>query len=164
MTNKEKALAYIKQMRLIDMDSQEFTNDMVWMSVQDNDQARSGAMFRLDDNVRRKINELEQSGSIVWHIIQGTYRFWNEPEIGTATDKGSETTEGETPAPVPLPYTDIRFTTYLLATDEDGDTLAEYNAKQFYAFAWVENEDNPELSEYGTVIIERCNGGLWRVC
>lgn len=37
MTNKEKALAYIKQMRLIDMDSQEFTNDMVWMSVQDND-------------------------------------------------------------------------------------------------------------------------------
>lgn len=103
MTNKEKALAYIKQMRLIDMDSQEFTNDMVWMSVQDNDQARSGAMFRLDDNVRRKINELEQSGSIVWHIIQGTYRFWNEPEIGTATDKGSETTEGETPVPVPLP-------------------------------------------------------------
>jgi hypothetical protein len=164
MTNKEKALAYIKQMRLIDMDSQEFTNDMVWMSVQDNDQARSGAMFRLDDNVRRKINELEQSGSIVWHIIQGTYRFWNEPEIGTATDKGSETTEGETPAPVPLPYTDIRFTTYLLATDEDGDTLAEYDAKQFYAFAWVENEDIPELSEYGTVIIERCNGGLWRVC
>lgn len=163
MTNKEKALAYIKQMRLIDMDSQEFTNDMVWMSVQDNDQARSGAMFRLDDNVRRKINELEQSGSIVWHIIQGTYRFWNEPEIGTATDKGSETTEGETPAPVPLPYTDIRFTTYLLATDEDGDTLAEYDAKQFYAFAWVENEDIPELSEYGTVIIERCNGGLWRV-
>ena len=164
MTNKEKALAYIKQMRLIDMDSQEFTNDMVWMSVQDNDQARSGAMFRLDDNVRRKINELEQSGSIVWHIIQGTYRFWNEPEIGTATDKGSETTESETPAPVPLPYTDIRFTTYLLATDEDGDTLAEYDAKQFYAFAWVENEDIPELSEYGTVIIERCNGGLWRVC
>lgn len=164
MTNKEKALAYIKQMRLIDMDSQEFTNDMVWMSVQDNDQARSGAMFRLDDNVRRKINELEQSGSIVWHIIQGTYRFWNEPEIGTATDKGSETTEGETPAPVPLPYTDIRFTTYLLATDEDGDTLAEYDAKQFYAFAWVENEDIPELSEYGTVVIERCNGGLWRVC
>lgn len=163
MTNKEKALAYIKQMRLIDMDSQEFTNDMVWMSVQDNDQARSGAMFRLDDNVRRKINELEQSGSIVWHIIQGTYRFWNEPEIGTATDKGSETTEGETPAPVPLPYTDIRFTTYLLATDEDGDTLAEYDAKQFYAFAWVENEDIPELSEYGTVIVERCNGGLWRV-
>lgn len=163
MTNKEKALAYIKQMRLIDMDSQEFTNDMVWMSVQDNDQARSGAMFRLDDNVRRKINELEQSGSIVWHIIQGTYRFWNEPEIGTATDKGSETTEGETPAPVPLPYTDICLTTYLLATDEDGDTLAEYDAKQFYAFAWVENEDIPELSEYGTVVIERCNGGLWRV-
>ena len=162
MTNKEKALAYIKQMRLIDMDSQEFTNDMVWMSVQDNDQARSGAMFRLDDDVRRKINELEQTGSIVWHIIQGTYRFWNEPEIGTATDKGSETTEGETPAP--LPYTDIRFTTYLLATDEDGNTLAEYDAKQFYAFAWVENEDIPELSEYGTVIIERCNGGLWRVC
>ena len=164
MTNKEKALAYIKQMRLIDMDSQEFTNDMVWMSVQDNDQARSGAMFRLDDDVRRKINELEQNGSIVWHIIQGTYRFWNEPEIGTATDKGSETTEGETPAPAPLPYTDIRFTTYLLATDEDGDTLAEYDAKQFYAFAWVENEDIPELSEYGTVIIERCNGGLWCVC
>ena len=50
------------------------------------------------------------------------------------------------------------------ATDEDGDTLAEYDAKQFYAFAWVENEDIPELSEYGTVIIERCNGGLWRVC
>lgn len=164
MTNKEKALAYIKQMRLIDMDSQEFTNDMVWMSVQDNDQARSGAMFRLDDDVRRKINELEQNGSIVWHIIQGTYRFWNEPEIGTATDKGSETTEGETPAPAPLPYTDIRFTTYLLATDEDGNTLEEYDAKQFYAFAWVENEDIPELSEYGTVIIERCNGGLWRVC
>lgn len=164
MTNKEKALAYIKQMRLIDMDSQEFTNDMVWMSVQDNDQARSGAMFRLDDDVRRKINELEHYGSIVWHIIQGTYRFWNEPEIGTATDKGSETTEGETPAPAPLPYTDIRFTTYLLATDEDGDTLAEYDAKQFYAFAWVENEDTPELSEYGTVVIERCNGGLWRVC
>lgn len=164
MTNKEKALAYIKQMRLIDMDSQEFTNDMVWMSVQDNDQARSGAMFRLDDDVRRKINELEQTGSIVWHIIQGTYRFWNEPEIGTVTDKGSETTEGETPAPAPLPYTDIRFTTYLLATDEDGNTLAEYDAKQFYAFAWVENEDIPELSEYGTVIIERCNGGLWRVC
>lgn len=164
MTNKEKALAYIKQMRLIDMDSQEFTNDMVWMSVQDNDQARSGAMFRLDDDVRRKINELEQNGSIVWHIIQGTYRFWNEPEIGTATDKGSKTTEGETPAPAPLPYTDIRFTTYLLATDEDGNTLAEYDAKQFYAFAWVENEDIPELSEYGTVIIERCNGGLWRVC
>ena len=164
MTNKEKALAYIKQMRLIDMDSQEFTNDMVWMSVQDNDQARSGAMFRLDDDVRRKINELEQNGSIVWHIIQGTYRFWNEPEIGTATDKGSKTTEGETPAPAPLPYTDIRFTTYLLATDEDGNTLAEYDAKQFYAFAWVENEDIPELSEYGTVVIERCNGGLWRVC
>lgn len=164
MTNKEKALAYIKQMRLIDMDSQEFTNDMVWMSVQDNDQARSGAMFRLDDDARRKINELEQTGSIVWHIIQGTYRFWNEPEIGTATDKGSETTEGETPAPAPLPYTDIRFTTYLLATDEDGNTLEEYDAKQFYAFAWVENEDIPELSEYGTVIIERCNGGLWRVC
>lgn len=164
MTNKEKALAYIKQMRLIDMDSQEFTNDMVWMSVQDNDQARSGAMFRLDDDVRRKINELEQNGSIVWHIIQGTYRFWNEPEIGTATDKGSETTEGETPAPAPLPYTDIRFTTYLLATDEDGNTLEEYDAKQFYAFAWVENEDIPELSEYGTVIIERCNSGLWRVC
>lgn len=164
MTNKEKALAYIKQMRLIDMDSQEFTNDMVWMSVQDNDQARSGAMFRLDDDVRRKINELEQNGSIVWHIIQGTYRFWNEPEIGTATDKGSETTEGETPAPAPLPYTDIRFTTYLLATDEDGNTLEEYDAKQFYAFAWVENEDIPEMSEYGTVIIERCNGGLWRVC
>lgn len=164
MTNKEKALAYIKQMRLIDMDSQEFTNDMVWMSVQDNDQARSGAMFRLDDDVRRKINELEQNGSIVWHIIQGTYRFWNEPEIGTATDKGFETTEGETPAPAPLPYTDIRFTTYLLATDEDGDTLAEYDAKQFYVFAWVENEDTPELSEYGTVVIERCNGGLWRVC
>lgn len=164
MTNKEKALAYIKQMRLIDMDSQEFTNDMVWMSVQDNDQARSGAMFRLDDDVRRKINELEQNGSIVWHIIQGTYRFWNEPEIGTATDKGSETTEGETPAPAPLPYTDTRFTTYLLATDEDGDTLAEYDAKQFYAFAWVENGDTPELSEYGTVVIERCNGGLWRVC
>lgn len=164
MTNKEKALAYIKQMRLIDMDSQEFTNDMVWMSVQDNDQARSGAMFRLDDDVRRKINELEQNGSIVWHIIQSTYRFWNEPEIGTATDKGSETTEGETPAPAPLPYTDIRFTTYLLATDEDGNTLEEYDAKQFYAFAWVENEDIPEMSEYGTVIIERCNGGLWRVC
>ncbi len=52
----------------------------------------------------------------------------------------------------------------LLATDEDGDTLAEYDAKQFYAFAWVENKDIPELSEYGTVIIERCNGGLWRVC
>lgn len=164
MTNKEKALAYIKQMRLIGMDSQEFTNDMVWMSVQDNDQARSGAMFRLDDDVRRKINELEQSGNIVWHIIQGTYRFWNEPEIGAATDKESETTEGETSAPAPLPYTDIRFTTYLLATDEDGDTLAEYDAKQFYAFAWVENEVIPELSEYGTVIIERCNGGLWRVC
>lgn len=164
MTNKEKALAYIKQMRLIGMDSQEFTDDMVWMSVQDNDQARSGAMFRLDDDIRRKINELEQSGSIVWHIIQGTYRFWNEPEIGTATDKASETTEGETLTPAPLPYTDIRFTTYLLATDEDGDTLAEYDAKRFYAFAWVENEDSPELSEYGTVIIERCNGGLWRVC
>jgi len=164
MTNKDKALAYIKQMRLIGMDSQEFTDDMVWMSVQDNDQARSGAMFRLDDDVRHKINELEQSGSVVWHIVQGTYRFWNEPAIGTATDKEPETIENETPAPAPLPYTDIRFTTYLLATDEDGDTLAEYSAKQFYAFAWVENEDHPELSEYGTVIIERCNGGLWRVC
>ena len=64
MTNKEKALAYIKQMRLIDMDSQEFTNDMVWMSVQDNDQARSGAMFRLDDNVRRKINELRNKPTL----------------------------------------------------------------------------------------------------
>lgn len=164
MTNKEKALAYIKQMRLIGMDSQEFTNDMVWMSVQDNDQARSGAMFRLDDDVRRKINELEQSGSIVWHIIQGTYRFWNEPEIEPSTDEASERTEDDTLAPAPLSYTDICLTTYLLATDEDGDTLAEYDAKQFYAFAWVENEDNPELSEYGTVIIERCNGGLWRVC
>lgn len=51
-----------------------------------------------------------------------------------------------------------------MATDEDGDTLAEYDAKRFYAFAWAENEDIPELSEYGTVIIERCNGGLWRVC
>lgn len=164
MTNKEKALAYIKQMRLIDMDSQEFTNDMVWMSVQDNDQARSGAMFRLDDDVRRKINELEQNGSIVWYIIQGTYRFWNEPEIEPSTDEASERTEDETLAPAPLSYTDICLTTYLLATDEDGDTLAEYDAKQFYAFAWVENEDIPELSEYGTVIIERCNGGLWRVC
>lgn len=164
MTNKEKALAYIKQMRLIGMDSQEFTNDMVWMSVQDNDQARSGAMFRLDDDVRRKINELEQSGSIVWHIIQGTYRFWNEPEIEPSTDEASERTEDDTLAPAPLSYTDICLTTYLLATDEDGDTLAEYDAKQFYAFAWVENEDIPEMSEYGTVIIERCNGGLWRVC
>lgn len=164
MTNTEKALAYIKQMRLIGMDSQEFTNDMVWMSVQDNDQARSGAMFRLDDDVRRKINGLEQNGSIVWHIIQGTYRFWNEPEIEPSTDEASERTEDDTLAPAPLPYTDMRLTTYLLATDEDGDTLAEYDAKQFYAFAWVENEDNPELSEYGTVIIERCTGGLWRVC
>lgn len=164
MTNKEKALAYIKQMRLIGMDSQEFTNDMVWMSVQDNDQARSGAMFRLDDDVRRKINELEQSGSVVWHIIQGTYRFWNEPEIEPSTDEASERTEDDTLAPAPLSYTDICLTTYLLATDEDGDTLAEYDAKQFYAFAWVENEDIPEMSEYGTVIIERCNGGLWRVC
>lgn len=164
MTNKEKALAYIKQMRLIGVDSQEFTDDMVWMSVQDNDQARSGAMFRLDDDVRRKINELEQNGSIVWHIIQSTYRFWNEPEIEPSTDEASERTEDDTLAPAPLSYTDICLTTYLLATDEDGDTLAEYDAKQFYAFAWVENGDIPELSEYGTVIIERCNGGLWRVC
>lgn len=137
---------------------------MVWMSVQDNDQARSGAMFRLDDDVRRKINELEQSGSIVWHIIQSTYRFWNEPEIEPSTDEASERTEDDTLAPAPLSYTDICLTTYLLATDEDGDTLAEYDAKQFYASAWVENEDTPEMSEYGTVIIERCNGGLWRVC
>ena len=55
---------------------------------------------------------------------------------------------------------------FLLVTQypEEWDTLVEpYKRGSFYAFAYVWNKDEPDFSEFGSVVVQSFGGGLRRI-
>lgn len=136
MTNKEKGIAYLKQLDVINAVIDEFDkNDLVNCSYEPR-----GILYWADSKQRETIIKLENEfdGTRVWHIIKGTY----------FVDKDTDET--------------MDATIYLLATDDDENELQHYE-DDYYAFAYVQNDTYDYLSEYGDVVISPRNGGISRV-
>lgn len=129
--NKIKALAYIKQLKLhpnVEKDLRE--DDIVNVS-----EGFPASLFWSKDEQDDTIRELQERGSVVWHIVKGAY-------VLGGTDQ-------------------VEMEAYLLANDEDDYELPA-EGDSFEAFAYVKNLTWPECSEYGYVWVKMRNGGLVR--
>lgn len=134
--NRESICAIMKQLRMHPNVIRDFRDSCI-INVSEGPRA---LLYWEKENQQQQIAEIEsRAGSTVWHVIKGTYLLGG-------IDK-------------------FEMETYLLFTeeDEDGVFLEEANPGTYYAFAYVYNVNDPELSEYGEIIVKPCNGGLIRV-
>ena len=135
MTNKEKAVGYMKDVGIFDDAIKAFeTDDIVFFSI-------NGFIYSLTPQMRQTISEIENKlhgDAVIWHVIHGKYKMCD----------GSE----------------LSMDTYLLATSECADALDKCENEGYYAFAFVNNIDAPQDSEFGDVVIAERFGGLYRVC
>ena len=134
MTNKEKAIRYMKGLGMLNDTVKAFeADDIVFFSI-------NGFIYSLTPQMRQTISEIESQlhgDVVVWHVIHGKYKMCD----------GSE----------------LNMDTYLLATSECADALDKCENEGYYAFAFVNNIDAPQDSEFGDVVIAERFGGLYRV-
>ena len=134
MKNKEKAVGYMKDLGILDDAIKAFeADDIVFFSI-------NGFIYSLTPQMRQTISEIENKlhgDVVVWHVIHGKYKMCD----------GSE----------------LKIDTYLLATSECADALDKCENEGYYAFAFVNNIDAPQDSEFGDVVIAERFGGLYRV-
>ena len=93
-------------------------------------------LFYLNKKMIKKVKELEKENLKVFHVIKGKYRMSDE--------------------------TVIKMNTYLLVSKEVEEDL-QRTKNGYECFAYVENMDIPEFSEYGYVEIQPHNGGMKRI-
>lgn len=99
-----------------------------------------GFLYWLTDRQREEVERLQKidnEGCKVWHILYGAYRFCNDDVM--------------------------QMETYLLKRDMDDDDLVDNGDGTYTAFAYVLNLDDPDLSEYGYVLVKPQFGGLIRI-
>ena len=134
MTNKEKAIGYMKDLGIFDDAIKAFeTDDIVFFSI-------NGFIYSLTPQMRQTISEIENKlhgDVVVWHVIHGKYKMCDGGELN--------------------------MDTYLLATSECADVLDKCENEGYYAFAFVNNIDAPQDSEFGDVVVAERFGGLYRV-
>ena len=134
MTNKEKAVGYMKDLGIFDDAIKAFeTDDIVFFSI-------NGFIYSLTPQMRQTISEIESElhgDVVVWHVIHGKYKMCDGGELN--------------------------MDTYLLATSECADALDKCENEGCYAFAFVNNIDAPQDSEFGDVVVAERFGGLYRV-
>ena len=134
MTNKEKAIGYMKDLGIFDNAIKAFeTDDIVFFSI-------NGFIYSLTPQMRQTISEIENKlhgDVVVWHVIHGKYKMCDGGELN--------------------------MDTYLLATSECADALDKCENEGYYAFAFVNNIDAPQDSEFGDVVVAERFGGLYRV-
>lgn len=134
MTNKEKAIGYMKDVGIFDDAIKAFeTDDIVFFSI-------NGFIYSLTPQMRQTISEIESElhgDVVVWHVIHGKCKMCD----------GSE----------------LNMDMYLLATSECADVLDKCEDEGYYAFAFVNNIDAPQDSEFGDVVVAERFGGLYRV-
>ena len=134
MTNKEKAIGYMKDLGIFDDAIKAFeTDDIVFFSI-------NGFIYSLTPQMRQTISEIESElhgDVVVWHVIHGKYKMCDGGELN--------------------------MDTYLLATSECADVLDKCENEGYYAFAFVNNIDALQDSEFGDVVIAERFGGLYRV-
>lgn len=134
MTNKEKAIGYMKDLGIFDDAIKAFeTDDIVFFSI-------NGFIYSLTPQMRQTISEIEselRGDVVVWHVIHGKYKMCDGGELN--------------------------MDTYLLATSECADALDKCENEGYYAFAFVNNIDAPQDSEFGDVVVAKKFGGLYCV-
>lgn len=134
MTNKEKAVGYMKDVGIFDDAIKAFeTDDIVFFSI-------NGFIYSLTPQMRQTISEIESElhgDVVVWHVIHGKCKMCDGGELN--------------------------MDTYLLATSECADVLDKCENEGYYAFAFVNNIDVPQDSEFSDVVIAERFGGLYRV-
>ena len=67
MTNKEKAISFIKQLGMHKNVLSEFKTGQI------NASEAGGILYWANEHETEKIIELQEDGNVVWHIIRGTY-------------------------------------------------------------------------------------------
>ena len=82
MTNKEKAIGYMKDLGIFDDAIKAFeTDDIVFFSI-------NGFIYSLTPQMRQTISEIENklhSDAVIWHVIHGKYKSnvrWQRVEHG----------------------------------------------------------------------------------
>lgn len=134
MTNKEKAIRYMKGLGMLDDTVKAFeADDIVFFSI-------NGFIYSLTPQMRQTISEIESElhgDVVVWHVIHGKYKMCDGGELN--------------------------MDTYMLATSECADALDKCENEGYYAFAFVNNIDAPQDSEFGDVVVAEKFGGLYRV-
>ena len=134
MTNKEKAIGYMKDLGIFDDAIKAFeTDDIVFFSI-------NGFIYSLTPQMRQTISEIENKlhgDVVVWHVIHGKYKMCDSSELN--------------------------MDTYLLATSECADALDKCENEGYYTFAFVNNIDAPQDSEFSDVVVAEKFGGLYRV-
>ena len=115
MTNKEKAIRYMKGLGMLDDVVKAFeADDIVFFSI-------NGFIYRLTPQMRQTISEIENKlhgDAVIWHVIHGKYKMCDGNELN--------------------------MDTYLLATSECADALDKCENKGYYTFALVNNIDAPQ--------------------
>lgn len=67
MTNREKAVAYMSQLKMLPEVIQRFEEGQLFRSE------TMGILFDATDEQMEEVKRLEADGNVVWHIIFGTY-------------------------------------------------------------------------------------------
>lgn len=135
MDRKEFAIECMKKLDMMYSCIDAFKNGKLWMSTGGG--VMSGILFEATPEMFVKAKELEADGTrTVWHVINGHY-------ILGGTDS-------------------VEMNTYLIVVDEDVPPEFSDNGQEAECFAYVENVTDPQLSEYGYVVVQGCNGGLRR--
>ena len=134
MTNREKAVEYMRRLDLIETVESNFNKGILMQSC-----GGAGILFPADERQQKRARELEEQfsedKSVVWHIIADT-----------------------------IPYGDcmMQVDAYLITDDMVPDKLMVYGGK-FHTFVYVDNLTIPEFSEYGETPIKERFGGLVRL-
>ena len=78
MTNKEKAVGYMKDVGIFDDVIKAFeTDDIVFFSI-------NGFIYSLTPQMRQTISEIENklhSDAVIWHVIHGKYKMCDGSEL-----------------------------------------------------------------------------------
>lgn len=101
----------------------------------------AGILLYLDgapDDVLNKIEELAHDGCIVYHATHERFEFGECWDLFVITDED-------------------------IADDEWGQGMREDFDEYGIQFAYVVNETVPEFSEFGSITVATCGGGLIRV-
>lgn len=130
MTNREKAIQYMRRLDLSKIVEKNFSKGRLMQSC-----GGMGILVFADERQHAMAKWLEEEyaedSSVVWHIIVDTLQLGEHQ---------------------------MKVETYLITCDSVPDSLMVYDGK-FDTYAYVENLTVPEFSEYGeTLIMERAGG------
>lgn len=134
MTQKEKAIECLKKLNIYEPFIEKFIREDV-ATLFEGSYAGYYLTNKSEEEVAEKVKQFEErTGSLVYAVTHE--KFWF----------------GEC-------YSFLCVSKY----EEDWDGTLDVHNDKAYAFAYVWNKDVEEFSEYGTIVVDWCGGGIRRI-